>query len=187
MVEGAEGVGIVLRPLTPTRADATVLGLEAVGGWREDPVQRRSWSDLRPGLVLEYAPDVRQGIQRRKLTFDPTIWTPTAQISDTARGRAVGARHPSRLLAVEQMSADWLCDSATAMDLATFHHRELTEEWEELAILLPQGVRLEAGQLLLLTVADLGVRWASRLCYVRSAPRVSGPAKYLVRTIEEQY
>ena len=187
LVEGAEGVGIVLRPLSPTRAEADALDLEAVGGWREDPVQRRSWTELRPGLVLEYAPDVRQGIKRRKLTFDPTIWKPTAEVSDTARGRAVAARYPSRRLAVEQVSADWLCDGATALQLATFLHRELTEEWEDLAVVLPQGMRLEAGQLLLLTVADLGTRWTSRLCYVRSAPRVSGPAKYLVRTIEENY
>lgn len=183
LIEGSGGVGLAMVPLAPRADDAEDVDVDALGGWREDSIQVRSWTELRPGLVLEHGRDVRQGLYRRRIVIDPMVQTPSAEVADTARGRTIGARYSTMQVAVETMAADWLCDPGTAAQLAGYRHRELTDQWEEISIVLPQGVVLEAGQLVRLTVEDVG--WERRLCYVRSAPKISGPVKYLLRTIEE--
>lgn len=183
LIEGAGGVGLAMMPLSPQFDCAEELDVEALGGWREDAVQTRSWTELRPGLVVEYGPDTRQSRHRRRIVIDPLVQAPSAEVADTARGRTIAARYQSMAMAVESVAADWLCNAGTADQVATYRHRELTDQWEEISIVLPQGVQLEVGQVWLLTVTD--IRWNRRPCYVRSAPKIPGPVKYLLRTIED--
>ena len=185
-VEGPQGIGLATMPIGLQASDAEEIDVDALGGWREDPVQTRSWRELRPSYVLNYAPDVRQGSMRRRIVFDPDVSAPTATVCDTAFGRNVVGRYPQISRSVEEVSADWIGDAGTAAAIASYSHRMLTELWEEITVVLPQEILLTPGQLVSLTVADLADcgRWTDRICYVRSAPRVSGPAKYTFRTIE---
>ncbi len=184
-VEGPQGIGLATAPISVQASDAEPLDVEAVGGWREDPVQTRSWQELRPSYVLNYAPDVRLGSMRRRIVFDPDVSAPTATVCDTAFGRDVVGRYQQISRAVEEVTADWIGDAGTASIIAVYNHRLLTELWEEITIVLPQEILLRPGQIMSLTVADLegSGKWTDRVCYVRDAPRVSGPAKYTFRTV----
>jgi len=180
-VEGPQGVGLATAPMTVQASDAEEIDVDALGGWREDPVQVRSWRDLRPSYALNYAPDSRLGSMRRRIVFDPDVSAPTATVADTAYGRNVVGRYPQISRSVEEVSADWIGDAGTASAVATYNHRLLTELWEEITVVLPQEILLHPGQVVSLTVDDVG--WSDRICYVRAAPRVSGPAKYTFRTV----